>query len=390
MKTVLFSGIAAAGMLFAVTGADASDSWSHENAVSVQGSMGLVANGRKVGATHHIGTGNGLPKPGIHRIGFRPGQHGIPRNDIYRRPHRGLMLPRFWVQPTFYVSNYRSYGLIAPSNGYYWTRYYDDAVLTDSRGYVHDYRSGIDWNAGHEPRSEYRDPEYAPAMRPDAQAYSWNDDGNVSFAAPDGSSYSYDGEWDGRYVDPEGRVFEGDWSGTVTRQDGHSGTSDPANQRHDGAEEHDHKRRYEDYERCLKSSGLKGAAIGALIGGVAGNRIAGRGDRTGGTLVGAGVGGLLGVAVEKANDKCKHHRPGNSRPPVGHSRPYSHPDYGQAWQGGYYYYPQPAQVTTIITMAPVTTTTTTVTEQVYYDTVRVAPRKKVVRKWKPKPRCTCR
>ncbi len=139
---------------------------------------------------------------------------------------------------------------------------------------------------------------------------------------------------------------------------------------------------YENYERCLKSNGIKGAAIGALLGGALGNRIAGRGNRTRGSLLGAGIGGLLGVAVEKANNKCKHHRPRYS----GHPRYNTQQNYG--WGGGYYYYPQAPVVT--ITMQPTVTTTTTVTEEIYYETVRTKPRKKVVRKWKPKPRCVCR
>jgi Glycine zipper 2TM domain len=244
---------------------------------------------------------------------------------------------------------------------------------------------------------DYREPEYGPSMRPDGSAYDWND--GVAFAAPDGSSYSYDGEWDGEYVDPQGRVFEGEWEGRVTRQDGVSGPGHPAPKPHHASKPHhsgapypepdygdddydyDVPRGYENYERCLKSNGLKGAAIGALLGGFAGNRIAGRGNRTGGTLAGAGVGGLLGVAVEKASDKCKHHRP----------RGYPPQSYGHGWHGGYYYYPQAPHVTVTVTPAA-SHTTTTVTEEVYYETVKSHPRKKAVRKWKPKPkpRCVCR
>jgi len=254
--------------------------------------------------------------------------------------------------------------------------------------------------AGPDRTSDFREPEYSPEMRPNAHVYNWSDD--AVFAAPDGSSYKYDGNWDGKYVDPQGRVFEGDWSGRVTRQTGATSgfPAPPAHTRmpHDepdygddgeSYEEEYHEEDgyavppgYENYERCLKSNGIKGAAIGALLGGVLGNRIAGRGNRTGGSLLGAGIGGLLGVAVEKANNKCKHHRPRHSGYPGYNSQQ----NYG--WGGGYYYYPQAPVVT--ITMQPSVTTTTTVTEEVYYETVRAKPRKKVVRKWKPKPRCVCR
>ena len=428
MRTLVFSGIAATTMLVAMPDARAADSMRivagaadanilHQTAHGRKGAGPMGAPGMgmpKPGGMHH---GGGM-KPGGHHMGFhpRPGYHGIPRTDIYRRPHRGFVLPRYWVQPTFYVANFGNYGLSAPSNGYYWSRYYDDAVLTDNRGYVQDYRNDVQWNGGPDRTGDYREPEYGPSMRPDASAYNWNDSGDVAFAAPDGSSYRYDGEWDGDYVDPQGKVFEGDWSGRVTRQDGVSGPGYPAAPSHstygdsaprDAAPHHagapyrepdygydndryDVPRGYENYERCLKSNGLTGAAIGALLGGVAGNRIAGRGNRTGGTLLGAGVGGLLGVAVEKVGNKCNQHRPRDQRPPVAYPQPYPQPGYGQSWQGGYYYYPQP--VVTTITMSPVTTTTTTVTEEVYYETVRSAPRKKAVRKWKPKPkpRCVCR
>jgi hypothetical protein len=247
--------------------------------------------------------------------------------------------------------------------------------------------------------SKFDEPEYRPAMQADRQAYDWGDENSVSFAAPDGSSYRYEGDWQGDYVDPESRIFEGEWSGRVIRQNGVAGPGYPAPRHNAGAPYDDAPREepyiddgyhvpsgYEGYERCLKSNGVTGAALGALLGGFAGNRIAGRGDRLGGTLAGAGIGGLLGIAVEKANDKCRHHRPGNYRAPVAYPQYHSQPrHYG--WQGGYYYYPQPAVVTVVIGSG---VTTTTVTEEVTYDTVRAAPRKRVIRKWKPKPRCICR
>ena len=348
----------------------------------------------------------------------------FPNTNVYRRPHRGFILPRYWVQPTFYLYNFRNYGLTQPSSGYYWSRYYDDAVLTNHRGYVQDYRSGIEWNAdnyGPDRTSDYREPDYGPAVRPDRNAYGWGDDGDVAFAAPDGSSYSYDGEWDGEYVDPHGRVFEGEWEGRVTRHDGVEGPGYPAPPARDdgaytGPQDRKHSQGYtgppdrkygqeytgppdrgysggyavphgyEGYERCLKSNGVTGGAIGAILGGIAGNRIAGRGDRLGGTILGVGLGGLAGVAIEKAMDKCKGYQPHYK----GHGRGI-YPQQHQGWHGGYYYYPQAPMVT--VTVIPgAAHTTTTVTEEVYYETVKTYPRKKAVRKWKPKPkaRCVCR
>lgn len=63
----------------------------------------------------------------------------------YRRPVPGLALPRYWIQPSFYIGNYATYGLPAPRPGYGWSRYYDDAVMTDGYGRVVESRSGIRW-----------------------------------------------------------------------------------------------------------------------------------------------------------------------------------------------------------------------------------------------------
>lgn len=431
MNTFLFSGVAAAGLMLSGAPAVASSAVSALESSQTPSALVMVAHGRKAGSS--------VATPGQYNVSFRPrpGFNGIPRTDVYRRPYRGFILPSYWVQPTFYVSNFNRYGLSTPMQGYNWTRYYDDAVLTDSRGYVQDYRSGVNWNDQNDRTSDYQEADYGPAILPDGNAYNWNDDSNVAYAAPDGSSYSYDGNWRGDYVDPQGRVFEGEWEGRVTRQDGVAGpgypaprqpmpapvpqrpdagapygqTNNPVTYGYDARRDRDDNytvpRGYENYERCLKSSGLKGAAIGALIGGVAGNRIAGRGNRTGGSLLGAGVGGLLGVAAEKASNNCRKHYPSDNRSPAYSyaqpQQPYYYyaqpqqvyyyapqPAYGAGVQGGYYYYPQAMPAPTVVTGAPYTTTTTTVTEEVYYENVPTAPRKKAVRKWKPKPRCSCR
>lgn len=66
--------------------------------------------------------------------------------SAYRRPVRGFVLPGFWLQPSYYIPDYRSYGLPVPTAGYGWSRYYDDAVLTDQYGRVYDSRIGYDWD----------------------------------------------------------------------------------------------------------------------------------------------------------------------------------------------------------------------------------------------------
>ena len=66
--------------------------------------------------------------------------------NAYRRPTRGWTLPRYWIAPTFYISDFSSYGLAVPPAGYAWTRYYDDAVMIDARGRVYDSVAGLDWD----------------------------------------------------------------------------------------------------------------------------------------------------------------------------------------------------------------------------------------------------
>lgn len=78
----------------------------------------------------------------------------------YRRPVRGWVLPSYWVQPNWYVTNWSAYGLAQPPYGYNWSRYYDDAVLIDGRGTVYDSVDGIGWDQVDEAGYAYGD-DYA-------------------------------------------------------------------------------------------------------------------------------------------------------------------------------------------------------------------------------------
>ena len=329
------------------------------------------------GGSHHGGMVTHMPPAGgtsVHRWGHRmngrwyAGWYAPGGWTSYRRPAYGYVLPRYWIQPTYYIGNYWSYGLPAPAYGYGWSRYYDDAVLTDRYGRVIDSRQGMAWDR-------------------------------------------YDGGYDGDYPYEE-----------------------------DGA-----------YYRERRDSGLGGAAIGAVAGGIAGNLIAGKGHRTEGTLIGAGVGAIAGYAVDKAEDapardrwkdRDRPHRDdgvtynneydgqwsgtwkmddgrtysgtfdGTYRgtapdpapelvrgPPPGYGHPHwmdgadgaamppmpGTPAYPYA-PAGYiangFYYPAPT-VTTVI-VEPGTTTTTTYVEE------RVVTRKPARHKWKPRTKsCTC-
>ena len=150
--------------------------------------------------------------------------------------------------------------------------------------------------------------------------------------------------------------------------------------------------------------------MGGAIGAFAGNRIAGKGDRLAGSLIGGGLGAVAGAAIEQGTDRCRHllkkygyegqHAGRYPAPPPQHYRPappQGHPTYPSGWNGYYtpgYYYPQQPMVTTIVVQsAPVTTTTTTtyVEEEVIYSKPtykkqwKAAPKKA----WKPAPLKGC-
>lgn len=61
-------------------------------------------------------------------------------------------------------------------------------------------------------------------------------------------------------------------------------------------------RSYRGY-RC-RDNGTGGTVIGAIAGGLLGNEVAGRGDRTTGAILGAGVGALAGRAIDKGDRRC--------------------------------------------------------------------------------------
>jgi Nickel/cobalt transporter regulator/Glycine zipper 2TM domain len=336
----------------------------------------------------------------------------------YRIPYQGFTLPTYWVQPSYRIINYPLYGLYQPQTGYGWTRYYDDAVLTDGRGSVQDYRSNIAWDrmeGGYAP-GDYPEAEYGPAMGADRGVYMGNDQvyANSGYAPAPQAPVQYvpgtgeDDYDDDRYGAPYDSRYQ-DRSDYDYRP-----APAPAYQSRAG---------FERYERCLKDRGIAGGVIGAVVGAVVGNRVAGRGNRTIGTVLGGAIGGIGGATIDKAASKCEKYLPredyyyGNSgypsggympapqpRPPVyqpypqpqpqpyptqGYPYPYP-PQSGGYYQNGWYY---PAPTITTITVAPtvVTTSSTVVTEEVYYETVAVKPKPRPKKKWKPKPkpRCGC-
>lgn len=234
----------------------------------------------------------------------------------------------------------------------------------------------------------------------DRGVYELDGPGLSTYSDDNGVRYEYQGEWTkGQYLDPDGDVYEGQWNGKVTRSHDapavrpmhaphhampvpgapydippHASAPFPPQLGWGG------HHGYGAYEKCLKDDGVAGAAIGAILGAVAGNRIVGRGNRTEGSLIGAGLGALAGLGVEKSMQKCEKHLPSDSGYGPGYAYGYGAYPYG-------YYFPAP-----VIAYSMVPVTTTTVTEETYYETVPV--KRKAVRKWKPKakakPRCVCR
>ncbi|NJM51789.1 MAG: glycine zipper 2TM domain-containing protein [Sphingomonadales bacterium] len=430
MKKLIFAGVASSAMMLAIAPASAAESFSASSKARVSSTVDLVANGKNRGGHgvnmgHGARMGHGMRGHGV-RMGHNPVHgrwHGGMRAPggyaAYRAPFRGFILPSYWINPGFSVPNYSYYGLTAPANGYYWSRYYDDAVLMNNRGYVYDSVPNVNWApqpSGYAPQAGYPQADYGPAIDADDGVYSWGEDADDPRTDGTTEAGTYEGAWTGRYVDEERRTYRGQWDGTYTDDDGrvyegsYRGTAvgDPVYRTGAGAapaagapypypssqpypapvsqgypdDGYDIPGGYERYEQCLKGRGLTGGAIGAILGGIAGNRIAGRGDRLAGTLIGGGIGAIAGAGIEKATNKCKKYLPQQQvRPQYYPQQPayYPYPQtaypvqpYAYGWQG--YYYPQQSANVTTVTITPGTaTTTTTVTEEVIYEDVYSAP-----------------
>ena len=446
MKNLVFSGVAATALLLTATAVNASDSFAPAAPSAAATAVNVAADGARTGGHRVSGNYGGVRTPRVGGYngtrGFWHGGRGAPGGySSYRRPFRGFILPSYWINPGFRFNNYNSYGLRAPTNGYNWSRYYDDAVLTDNRGYVYDSVSNVPWQsapANNAPRANSQ-PVYAPTISTDQSVYGGYD-------LPENStteSGTYDGQWTGAYVDDKRETYRGEWEGTYENQNGqryqgtYRGTSTGApiysggtgNQADAAVDPRDEDDRgfpspndpgiaygnggdrsltrysvpggYQEYERCLRNRGVAGGAIGAILGGIAGNRIAGRGDRLPGTLIGGGIGAIAGVGVEKLANKCRKFLPREQyRPQQGYypqQRGYYPQQQGyypqQAPQAfGWYYPPQPAPVTTITITPGTSTTTTTTTEEVVYENVYTRARYKGKALRRPAPsrkRCGC-
>jgi Ni/Co efflux regulator RcnB len=92
------------------------------------------------GAVHHA------PRHEVRQMHRAPGGHGKGRFNHVQRIHRGGFVPGMWWGPQFVVRNWGGYGFPQPFHGGRWIRYYDDALLIDRSGRVHDGRYGYDWD----------------------------------------------------------------------------------------------------------------------------------------------------------------------------------------------------------------------------------------------------
>ena len=62
---------------------------------------------------------------------FHAGVYRAPQGYSYRRWSYGQSLPAIYFSQNFWLSNYDSYGLMAPPYGYVWVRFGPDALLID-------------------------------------------------------------------------------------------------------------------------------------------------------------------------------------------------------------------------------------------------------------------
>lgn len=150
----------------------------------------------------------------------------------------GMRVPTTTMGPAYAVDE-AEWALPVPPSDHRWVRYWEDALLIDEVGTVRNIWRGVAWDA-------------APQL-------ATGDDENWGYGAPYVEGYEpvVRDRYARRRFDP--RCFDAD---------DRSGTAMVA-----------------------------GAVGGAVLGGVAGNVIAGRGDRTAGTLIGGGVGAIAGGAA---------------------------------------------------------------------------------------------
>ena len=331
-------------------------------------------------------TGAGYSAPNAPRVGMAPmiahgarwgsnvggrwwaGANAPGGWGAYHRPARGWTLPGYWSAPGFAIADWSTYDLGQPPAGYGWSRYYDDAVLVDGRGRVYNCVSGVDWNRG----------GYEGGY---AAGYS---DGDAVYAGP--------GDRGGYAPPPYAQDSPYAQQSPYAQHSPYAATA--------GYPVPGYPPAYGEHRRA----GVGGALVGAAAGGVAGNLVAGRGNRLAGTLVGAGVGGAAGYAIDRSRTRRVPVAPGApyAYPPMrDDGPPFAPPGIGPA---GVWYGAGGSTVTTstgggtccgggatttVVTVqtAPVITTTTT---EIVEDAVTYSRHVRPVRhKWVRRATCRC-
>jgi hypothetical protein len=82
----------------------------------------------------------------------------------------------------------------------------------------------------------------------------------------------------------------------------------PAAARHDrddGYYDYDNRGYYGNRRNSRCDKGTGGTVIGAVVGGLAGREVAKRRNKTEGAIIGAAIGALAGRAIDKADSNCR-------------------------------------------------------------------------------------
>lgn len=162
-------------------------------------------------------------RPAMPMQSMRPSRgrwSGVPGGDqAYRRPSYGYQLPSYWTAAPFYISDWDAFGLPRPAEGFGWSRYYDDVVLTDAYGRVYDVRDDVDFSGD----ARWRDEDYG-------DNYGYRDDrrerrNRRPRADAAHGQYSYDGRWTGSWDGGPVRTYDGRFDGNVRTHwsQGHGG-----------------------------------------------------------------------------------------------------------------------------------------------------------------------
>jgi Ni/Co efflux regulator RcnB len=381
MKNLVISGLALA--LMAVPGAALAKNDSGMRSAPMRSSAGMSRH--NWGPKHNGRWSGGYRAPG----GW----------NAYRPAVRGYVLPRYWINPSFYIGNYARYGFAQPSAGYGWSRYYDDAVLTNSSGHIYDSVPNFDWdrydaydNAGYDGddySEDYGDSWGYRDDRPRDDGRRYKDrDGGLGGALAGGAVGAVTGAVIGGRGDRTAGALIGGGLGALAGAAVDSGDRygrgpkikklSKKERRRLGYDGYDDRRGYDDRDYSRRGNA----------------RYDGRWD---GTWNGSYDGGpqqtYRGTYEGQYRGSANHwgggHQGGYPVHQGGYPNRGPHVIHHGGYGGGYGW---DSGVTTItINSAPVVTTTTVTSEEVVYASVA---RKRYVpkRTWKPrpKPRCVCR